>query len=134
MRHYKSISREDFEKRKDFVEQIMLRLGCEPVDIKLPYEQKTTSYAANFKETWLSKRSVYKFKNGFYRVSEVLFAEKPFIVLEFADTEDEAIKNIMEDLEPFPCDISDEETINEIKYSLGIEPYPHTDKAKNLKG
>lgn len=101
---YDSISRLEFENRKDFVERIMRDLGCEPVQI--------------------SERTVYWFKDEFYRVDEVLFPEKPFIVLEYAATSDEVQRNIMEDCEPFPYDLSDDETTNEVRYSLGIEQYP----------
>ena len=30
----------------------------------------------------------------------------------------------MEDIDPFPCDLSNEEVIKEIKYALQIESYP----------
>lgn len=121
---YKNVSRADFEKRKDFVEQIMQEFGCEVVELELPYENKLTSYVNEYTEVWISERSTYKFKNGFYRISEVLFPDKPFIVLEFGETTDEVKRNIMEDCEPFPYDLSNEETVKEIGYSLGIEPYP----------
>lgn len=120
---YKAVSREEFEKRKEFAARIMRELGCETVDIELSYEQKTTS-CGEIKETWSSKQPIYKFKNGFYRIDEVLFSEKPFIVLEYAGTIEDVKKNIMEDCDPFPYDLSEEEIINEVKYSLGIEQYP----------
>lgn len=101
---YESVTRSEFERRKDFVERVMLDLGCEPIQI--------------------SERTVYRFKDEFYRVGEVLFPEKPFIVLEYAATSDEVQRNIMEDCEPFPYDLSDGETTNEVRYSLGIEHYP----------
>ncbi|MDE6728871.1 MAG: hypothetical protein K2J80_13195 [Oscillospiraceae bacterium] len=121
---YKAVSREDFEKRKDLVEQIMRELGCEVAEFALPNARKTTSIVAAREETWFSQRPLYKFRNGFYRIDEVLFPEKPFIVLEFAETEDSVKMNAMEDLDPFPYDLSDDDMINEVKYSLGIEPYP----------
>lgn len=123
---YKNVSRAEFEKRKDFVEQIMRELGCEATELELQYENKITSYVNDYTEVWISKRPTYKFKNVFYRVSEVLFPEKPFIVLEYGETTDEVIRNIMEDCEPFPYDLSDDETVKEVKYSLGIEQYPQS--------
>lgn len=123
MWNYRSVSRREFEKRKAFVVQCMLELGCEVVEIALSYKQKTISCGKS-EEAWISKRPIYKFKNGFYRIDEVLFSEKPFIVLEYSDTLEEVKKNIMEDLEPFPYDLSDEKIRKEIEYSLGIEPYP----------
>lgn len=122
---YKLISRLEFEKRKDFVEQIMMELGCEAVEIELPYVPKTTSFGVGCEEICYTERMVYKFQNGYYRVDEVLFPEKPFIVLEYADTLNKVIENIMEDCDPFPYDLSDADIIKEVRYSLGIEPYPH---------
>lgn len=49
--------------------------------------------------------------------------KKPFIVIECGDL-DELMNNIMDDAEPFPYDLSYEELCDEVKYSLGIEPYP----------
>lgn len=112
MWRYKDVSREEFEKRKDLAARYMREFGCVIADIS-HFETERT-------------RTVYKFKNGFYRIDEVLFSEKPFIVLEYAETEDEVRKNIMEDLEPFPYDLSDEEIRKEVGYSIGIEPYPIT--------
>lgn len=110
MWRYKNVSRAEFEDRKAFAARYMAELGCVFVDLQHFETEKT--------------RPVYKFENGFYRIDEVLFHEKPFIVLEYADTIEEVQKNIMEDLEPFPYDLSDEEMRKEIEYSLGIEPYP----------
>ena len=51
------------------------------------------------------------------------FPDKPFIVIE-CGTYDELINNIMDDLDPFPYDLTEAELLKEVKYSLGIEPYP----------
>ncbi len=58
-----------------------------------------------------------------YTVDEVCFSDRPFIVIE-CGTYDELMKNIMEDADPFPFDLSEDELLNEVKCSLGIEPYP----------
>ena len=34
------------------------------------------------------------------------------------------MKNCMEDADPFPYDLSEEELMNEVKYTLEIDPYP----------
>lgn len=119
---YRTVSREEFEERKAFAAKIMRELGCEAVNIELPYERETTAYGAGFEETHFSKQPIYKFNDGYYRIDEVLFPEKPFIVLEFAETEEEVKRNAMEDCDPFPYDLSDEDIIKEIRYSLGLEP------------
>ena len=120
---YDNVSRNEFEKRKDYVEQVMCEFGAVILNIDLPYEQETTSCAESGQETCYSQRPVYKFNNEYFRVDEVLFIEKPFIVIEFG-TYDDLIRNTMEDANPFPYDLSDNEIKNEVKYSLGIEPYP----------
>ena len=64
-----------------------------------------------------------KYNELYYRVDEVCFYKKPFIVIQ-CGTFNELMNNIMEDMDPFPYDLSDAELLNEVKYSLGIEPYP----------
>ena len=65
---------------------------------------------------------VYKFNNEFFVIDSMCFPEKPFIVLSFGDTLETA--GDMDDAEPFPYDLSDDELMNEVRYSLLIEPYP----------
>ena len=120
---YENVTRVDFEAGKDSIEHILLRLGASKYEIRLPYEVKTTSYLDDFEETHRSERSVFTYKGLFFRVDEVFFSQKPFIVIECGDL-DELMNNIMEDAEPFPYDLSYEELCDEVKYSLGIEPYP----------
>lgn len=123
---YHNVSREEFENKKDAVDKILRDLGCEVIYMELPYEQKTTSYGAGFKfkETWTSRRPVYQYEGRYYRIDEVLFDKKPFIVLETAGTMEEVMEYRMEDADPFPYDLSEEELVKEMKYSLRIEPYP----------
>ena len=120
---YDNISRADFEKVKGIVEDIMIKLGAEIFKIYLPYEQKTTTFTGTFEEIFNSKRPVYTYKGEYFRIDEVLFSKKPFIVIECGDMT-ELLNNTMEDAEPFPYDLPYEELINEVKYSLGIESYP----------
>lgn len=128
---YKSVSREYFEKRKDFVDTILRNLGCNIANIQMPYEQKTTMHTADFTETFISKRLLYQYKTCYFRIDEVLFPEKPFIVLEFANTIEEVLNNIMEDADPFPYDLTDDEIVQEVKYSLKIDPYPQLSVMQN---
>ncbi len=124
MWYYDNITRDDFESVKNLVEKIMLELGAEIFEIHLPYEQKTTNYFGNFEETNYSERSIFVYNGEYFRVDEVLFSQKPFIVIECGDMND-LLNNTMEDADPFPYDLSHEELRNEVKYSLGIEPYPN---------
>lgn len=115
---YKEISREAFEKKKDYIEDIIKKLGAYPT--KLGYETSITTYGdENNTDTIISNRTVFVYKHKFYRVSEVLFPNKPFIVIEVANTEDEVKNNTMEDADPFPYDLSDKEILHEVKLSLG---------------
>lgn len=121
----KVITREELERRKDFVEEILVSLGGEPVDIKLPYKNKVTSIGEDYTVKCVSERKVYKFTGGvygggYYRVDEVIFS-KPFIVFEYSRDLDGVLRNIMEDCDPFPYDLPDEEIIMEVKYTLGLE-------------
>ncbi len=95
--------------RKKFVEKVLLSLGCKIVDIELYYNDN---------------RTIFEYKREYYRIDTMSFNGRTFIVLEWADTIHSIKHNIMEDIDPFPCDLSDEEIIKEIKYALEIEPYP----------
>ena len=55
--------------------------------------------------------------------SPCCFPNKPFIVIE-CGTYDELINNVMDEADPFPYDLTEAELLKEVKYSLGIEPYP----------
>lgn len=123
MWQYENVTRKEFEKVKDTVEEIMQSLCAEKYDIRLPYEDKTTTVTADDTAQWTSHRSVYRYDDEFFRIGEVLFNNKPFIVIEFG-THDDLLKNTMEDAEPFPFDLAYTDLVNEVKWSLGIEPYP----------
>lgn len=58
------------------------------------------------------------------RIDEVLL-EKPFLALALADTLEEVESNAMEDTDPFPYDLPDDEILLEVKRSLGLEEYPN---------
>lgn len=120
---YDITTRDDFEKVKDTVEEIMLRSGAEIFETDLPYEQKTTTFSGDFDETHFPKRPIFTYNKEYFRVDEILFKHKPFIVIECGDI-DQLLNNTMEDAEPFPYDLPYEELVNEVKYSLGIKPYP----------
>ena len=120
---YTCVTRQQFEKTKDKIEEFIVLLGGKKVEVNLPYEQKTTTITKNNTIVHISTRPPFEYNKQYYRVGEVCFPDKPFIVIE-CGTYDELMNNIMEDIEPFPYDLSDEELLNEVKYSLGIKPYP----------
>ena len=102
---YKTVSREEFEVRKEFVEQIMVQLGAEPTD----YGNSTPA-----------SRTIYKYKHEYYRVDEILIWDKPYLVIEWTDRLDYITDgaNLMEDIAPFPYDLSDEQITLEITSAL----------------
>ena len=119
---YKQVTREEFEHVKDKVENMIIRFGGIACDISLPYVGKTTSLYAENEVVNLSNRPVYKYNDEYFIVEEVCFA-KPFVVIEYGDYDD-LLHNRMMDAEPFPYDLPDELLEKEVKYSLGILPYP----------
>lgn len=122
MWHYKNVTRTEFEKAKDSVEQIMLALGAEVYDADLPVRSVKSVISGKCEETFSSERKVFVYNGEFFRVDEVLFSQKPFIVIEFG-VFDDFVNNTTEDAEPFPYDLTYEEIVKEVRYSLGIEPY-----------
>ena len=122
MWQYKEITRKEFEAVKDKVESIIIRLGGRACEVSLSYTDKITSVYAENEVTFISNRPAYEYNGEYYRVSEVCF-ERPFIVIEYGDY-NELLNNTMVDAEPFPYDLSEDMLEKEVKYSLGILPYP----------
>lgn len=120
---YESVTRQEFESTKDLIEEFIMMLGGARVSIDLPYEQRTRSYIGDDYVENVSTRSAFEFSGQYYRVDEICFPGKPFIVIEFGSY-DELINNIMEEADPFPYDLPKEELLNEVKYSMGVKPYP----------
>ena len=120
---YESVTRQEFESIKDIVEKCIVMLGGNKVSIELPYEQRTRSYIGDDFVENISSRSAFEYMGEYYRVDEVCFPNKPFIVIE-CGTYDELINNVMDEADPFPYDLAEAELLKEVKYSLGIEPYP----------
>ena len=102
---YKTVSLDEFETRKEFVEQIMVQLGAEP-----------TEYGKSIP----ASRTIYKYKHEYYRVDEILIWDKPYLVIEWTDRLDYITDgvDIMEDIAPFPYDLSDEQIAIEVASAL----------------
>lgn len=122
MWNYDFVTREEFERVKDKVENYMIMLGGKVFPVEVPYIQREISYSRGNVIEHISTRRIFEFRGEFYRVTEICF-KKPFIVLEVG-TFEEVMRNSMEEEEPFPYDLPDNELLNEVKYSLGIVPYP----------
>lgn len=119
---YECVTRQEFEAIKDKIEELIKMLGGNEVFVDLPYEQKTVSYSGTDIIENISSRPAFEYNGQYYRVDEVCFPDKPYVVIE-CGTYDELMKNIMEEADPFPYDLTENELLNEVKYSLGIEPY-----------
>ena len=121
---YTDITRDEFERIKDHIEDIMVAHGAVAQEIDLPYSQTATTVQKDsdviVRE---SHRKVYKYKDLYYRIDEVCFDKKPFIVAEIG-TQDELMKNTMEDATPFPWYLSEEEMEDEVSFFLGEKLYP----------
>ena len=115
---YRFVSREVFETRKEYVSSIMIRLGAYPLDLPVAYPNMTTTICSNYCAVSRSQRTIYQYGSRYYRIDEVLFPQKPFIVLEAAQTLEDVQKNCMEDLDPFPYDLSDDEIEEELRQTL----------------
>lgn len=113
---YQTVTRQQLEKKKDLVERLLMRLGAVPADLETPHP--VSSYGAGVEETFLSHRTVYRFGDSFCRVDELLFREKPFLVVECAGREEEVQNNTMEDAAPFPWDLGEEEILAELRELL----------------
>lgn len=99
-------------------EQIIVSLGG-----RLIAECKENETWVLNKEDYITEKvvkNVYKFRDSYVRVDKMYFSEKPFLLLQFADE----IEGPYEDADPFPFDLPLEEIELEIKFSLGVLPYP----------
>lgn len=130
MWNYAFVTRNEFESVKDKIENFIVLLGGVEASVDLQYERKTTSIFGGNTIVNVSVRPVFTYNGLYYQVNEVCFLEKPFIVIE-RGTYNELINNIMDETEPFPYDLTDDELLNEVKYSPGIEPYPESCKDIN---
>lgn len=104
-------------KALDFVEKYAESLGAKFVCTK---EEQFNTYSRNNHILEDNEMRVYQYNNEFFWIENHFLPDKPFLVFSFGDT----IDTIFEDAEPFPYDLSEEELKAEVRYSLGIEPYP----------
>ena len=115
---YEGISREEFETAIRLVEQMIQSYG----GIYLgEYSERDTQFMAG-RETITEelKQKVFRYGEEYVRVGRLYFSQKPFIVLEFGGE----LYGPYEDAEPFPFDLERDALEQEIRYSLGVEPYP----------
>ena len=112
---YSFVSREEFQNKITFAEELLEKYGAEYVR---NFEDAEYWSLGDGKDAFEKiKKRVYKLGEEFIRVDRVYFTEKPFIVLEFSDK----IDGPYEDADPFPYDLPDNKFEYEIRFSLGLE-------------
>ncbi len=116
MRKEESITSSASGSVKEKIERFIVMLGGREISPASLCAQDT--YAPE-----RADEKAYEYNGKYYRVIEIRFSGRPFIVIECGSA-DELLHNVMEDADPFSSDLPDEELLNEVKYSLGIEPYP----------
>lgn len=103
---YADIAREDVEVVRNRIEEIIQEFGGKEAEIDSADEQD-------------SEQKVFEVNGEFVRIDVLFFPDKPYYVLEVG-TQEELIHNTMEDADPFPYDLSDDELREEIGIALGI--------------
>lgn len=71
MWNYDFVTREEFERVKDKVENYIIMLGGTISPVEVPYIQRETSYSRGNIIEHISTRHIYEFKENFYRVAEM---------------------------------------------------------------
>ncbi|MDE7157110.1 MAG: hypothetical protein K2O02_04050 [Lachnospiraceae bacterium] len=119
---YKDISQIEFLKRLRFVEKVIEKLGAVCVG---ETEEKVSHISKNtIIDNQVVVKKIWKFRNQYVRIDGLYFNSKPFIVPEFSDK----IEGPYEDGDSFPYDLPENELVPEMKYALGILPYPEWEK------
>lgn len=95
--------------RLAFIESLFLQLGASQTD--LDSERRNE----------FGERTIFIYNNEYYSVDVIPFDDKPCFVIEWTDSEEYANAGCLEDVDPFPYDLSDEEILEEIKRAFEIE-------------
>ncbi len=110
----KEFTRDELEKRMDFVESMFVKYGAQPLEINEKQREK------------FGQRRIYKHEDSYYRVDHMQFQddETPFIVISCTDDEKYASVGMLDDIDAIEADCTDEEIGKSVRYALGVEPYP----------
>ncbi len=103
---------EDFlEDKMKYVESVLEKYGAKPLGINKKNRDK------------FGQRITYLYNNSYYRVDFLKFEEdeKPYMVISCTDEKKYADIGIMEDVEAFPFELTDEEFEKEVRYALEID-------------
>ena len=100
--------------RMEYVESLFEKYGAAPLDIN---EKNRAKHG---------ERAIFKRFDMYYRTGCMAFEDtgELFLVISCTDEEMYAGVGVMEDVAAFRPDESDEKIEKEVRYALGIEPYP----------
>lgn len=112
---YSFVTKEEFDKRIKYVEELLQKYGAEYIGES--HRVGTWILKDGSKAYENIEKCIWKRENEFIRVDWVYFSEKPFLVLEFSYKQE----GPYEDADPFPYDLSNEKLEQEIRDSLGIK-------------
>lgn len=94
---------------------MLIAFGAKKIDLQMTYNDVSKTILKGVHYTSSNGRTVYMIKGWYVRVDEILFPDKPYIVLEVSDNVNDVLENIMEDCDSFPYDLSDVEIQTIIK-------------------
>ena len=107
-----TLSPEEMEARMAFMERCFEKYGAKALDINARNREM------------LGQRRTYQHGKDFFRIDQATFDGIPFFVISSIDLPKLAEVGVMEDVEAFPVTLSEEKLEKEIRYALGVEPYP----------
>ena len=89
-------------------------------DKKLMIENLFIQFGATYgaSQVKLSSGLCWTFNGIYFWLDTINFPEKPFFVIEYAETLSDANRNIFVDVDPFPYDLVDDEMLLEVKSFL----------------
>ena len=110
----KEFTRDDLEKKMDFVESMFVKYGAQPLELNEKHREK------------FGQRRIFKHEDSFYRVDSMQFQEDetPFVVISCTDDEKYASVGMLDDIDALEVDLTEEEMEKSVRYALGVEPYP----------
>lgn len=65
-------------------------------------------------------KDTYEYNDMYFRLDEILFKQKPFIVIKYAEDEEDLQQELFFDIDPFPYDLSIEELKIRVKSNLDM--------------
>ena len=107
-------TKDEIEVKLEYLESIFEKYGAVPLNINEKNMEK------------FHQRKIYQYKDNYYRVDSADFEDNGeiFLVLSSTDEKKYADIGLLEDIDAFSAGMSDEQLEKQVRYALGIEPYP----------